>query len=110
MRGLKTSIRPSHAINRMQAGLRALSACIALSAIMPVDALAAMADLLSIYREAQTADPVYSGARATYAAGQEKLAQGLSGLLPGVTATGNTQYNDRDLQFRGTAPGLLSGT
>jgi len=35
---------------------------------------------------------------------QEKLPQGLSGLLPAVTLSGNTQYNDRDLQFRGAAP------
>ena len=59
------------------------------------------ADLLSIYREAQTADAVYASSRASYLAGQEKLPQGLSGLLPAVTLSGNTQYNDRDLQFRG---------
>ena len=59
------------------------------------------ADLLSIYREAQTADAVYASSRASYRAGQEKLPQGLAGLLPAVTLSGNTQYNDRDLQFRG---------
>ncbi|MDB5810250.1 MAG: type secretion outer membrane protein TolC family [Betaproteobacteria bacterium] len=109
MRGQKKSIPPSRCIKPMQLSFRALSACIVLCAMAPLDASAAAADLLSIYREAQTADPVYSGARATYAAGQEKLPQGLAGLLPGVTATGNTQYNDRDLQFRGAAPNLLSG-
>ena len=62
------------------------------------------ADLISIYREAQTADAVYAGARASYLAGQEKLPQGLSGILPAVTLSANTQYNDRDLQFRGGAP------
>ena len=61
------------------------------------------ADLLSIYREAQTADAVYASSRASYLAGQEKLPQGLSGLLPAVTLSGNTQFNDRDLQFRGPA-------
>ena len=67
------------------------------------------ADLLSVYREAQTADAVYAGARATYMAGQEKLPQGLSGLLPSISASGNTQINDRDLQLRGAAPGFASG-
>ena len=62
------------------------------------------ADLISIYREAQTADAVYAGARASYMAGQEKLPQGLSGILPAVTLSANTQYNDRDLQFRSGAP------
>jgi outer membrane protein len=71
---------------------------------------AGAADLLSIYREAQTADTVYAAARASYMAGQEKLPQGLSGLLPAVTVAGNTQYNDRDLQFRGAVPGFPSGT
>ena len=62
------------------------------------------ADLLSIYREAREADAVYAGARASYLAGQEKLPQGLAGLLPVVTLSGNTIYNDRDLQFRGLPP------
>ena len=40
------------------------------------------ADLVSIYREARDADAVYAGARASYLAGQEKLPQGLAGILP----------------------------
>jgi len=67
------------------------------------------ADLVSIYREAQTADAVYAGARASYLAGQEKLPQGLAGILPAVTLSAGTQYNDRDLQFRGP-PNTASGT
>ena len=67
------------------------------------------ADLVSIYREAQTADAVFAGARASYLAGQEKLPQGMAGLLPAVTLSANTQYNDRDLQFRdGGAPASAS--
>ncbi|MEK7875354.1 MAG: TolC family outer membrane protein [Pseudomonadota bacterium] len=62
------------------------------------------ADLVSIYREARTADAVYAGARASYLAGLEKLPQGLAGILPAVTLSANTQYNDRDLQFRSGAP------
>jgi len=71
------------------------------------DAMAA--DLLSVYREAQTADAVYAAARASYMAGQEKLPQGLSGLLPAVTVQANTQYNDRDISFRTPSPGLVGG-
>ncbi len=66
---------------------------------------ATAADLLSIYREAQKEDPIFAAARANLSAGQEKLPQGLSGLLPAVTLSGNTLYNDRDLQFRNGAPG-----
>lgn len=70
---------------------------------------AGAADLMSIYREAQSADTVYAAARATYMAGQEKLPQGLSGLLPNVTMQANSQYNDRDLTFRPPAQGFVSG-
>ena len=70
---------------------------------------AVAADLLSVYREAQTADAVYAAARASYMAGQEKLPQGLSGLLPAVTVQANTQYNDRNISFRPPAPGLVGG-
>jgi outer membrane protein len=61
------------------------------------------ADLLEIYRQAQSSDAQYAGARAAWSAGQEKLPQGLSGLLPSASVAASTQYNDRDLQFRSTA-------
>jgi len=77
--------------------------------LLAVASAASAADLVSIYREAQTADAVYAGARASYLAGQEKLPQGLAGILPAVTLSANTQYNDRDLQFRGP-PNPASGT
>ena len=70
---------------------------------------ATAADLVSVYREAQTADAVYAAARANYQAGQEKLPQGLSGLLPNLNVQANTQYNDRDISFRPPAPGLVGG-
>ena len=73
-------------------------------ALIPVGQPAAAADLLAIYREAQGSDAVYAAARASYAAGQEKLPQGLSGLLPSVSISGNTLYNDRDIQFRTITP------
>lgn len=53
---------------------------------------------------------MYASARAAYQAGQERLPQGMAGLLPEVTLSANTQYNNRDLQFRGAgAPASASG-
>lgn len=61
---------------------------------------AAAADLLDIYRQALASDPVYSAARASWQAAQEKLPQGRAGLLPQASVSAYTQYNDRELQFR----------
>ena len=58
------------------------------------------ADLLEIYRMAQGADAQYAAARAAWSAGQEKLPQGLSGLLPSASISASSQYNDRDLRSR----------
>jgi len=66
------------------------------------------ADLLEIYRAAQPSDAQYAAARAAWAAGQEKLPQGLAGLLPSLTLSGSTQWNDRDIRFRD--PAALGGT
>ncbi|MGH8518746.1 MAG: TolC family outer membrane protein, partial [Panacagrimonas sp.] len=52
-----------------------------LATIAASGAPARAADLLEVYRAAQTSDAVYAGARASWSAGQEKLPQGRSGLL-----------------------------
>lgn len=52
------------------------------------------ADLLQIYREALSNDQQYLAARAIAEAGREKGPQGLSGLLPIVSASANVMYND----------------
>ena len=49
---------------------------------------------------AQGADAQYAAARAAWSAGQEKLPQGLSGLLPSATVSASTQYNDREIRPR----------
>jgi len=68
---------------------------------------AGAADLLEVYRAAQSADAVYASSRASWAAAQEKVPQGRAALLPSVTFSGSTQINDRDLQVRdATVPGL----
>lgn len=61
------------------------------------------ADLLEIYRMAQGADTQYAAARAAWSAGQEKLPQGLAGLLPSVSVSASTQHSDRELRFRNPA-------
>jgi len=63
---------------------------------------AGAADLLETYRAAQANDPVFAAARAALHAGQEKLPQGRSALLPSVNLSANTTYNDSTVQYRGT--------
>jgi outer membrane protein len=71
-------------------------------------ASASGADLLDIYRLAQSSDAQYASARAAWSAGQEKLPQGLAGLLPSASVSAFSQYNDRDIRFR--SPTLLSNS
>jgi outer membrane protein len=61
------------------------------------------ADLVEIFRLAQSADAVYGSARASWAAAQEKLPQGRSGLLASASLSASTQYNDRSINFRDPA-------
>jgi outer membrane protein len=68
---------------------------------------AAAADLLEVLRQAQTADATYAAARAAWQAAQEKVPQGLALLLPSATLTGNTQHNDRTIDYR-VDPGNVS--
>ncbi|MGB7543358.1 MAG: TolC family outer membrane protein [Burkholderiales bacterium] len=70
--------------------------------LLPLPAPAA--DLLQTYRAALANDPVYAAARASRAAGEENLPQGQAQLLPVVSATASTQYNDNEISFRGVAP------
>ncbi|HZX32848.1 MAG TPA: TolC family outer membrane protein [Rhodocyclaceae bacterium] len=56
------------------------------------------ADLVQVYREAQSNDPTYAAARATLEAGREKAPQGLSGLLPNVSLSGNSVWNENDIR------------
>jgi len=55
------------------------------------------ADLLQVYREAQSNDPTYSAARSILDAGQEKMPQGRAGLLPSLTLSGNTVWNQNEI-------------
>ncbi|MDE2309436.1 MAG: channel protein TolC, partial [Betaproteobacteria bacterium] len=62
---------------------------------------ASAADLLETYHAAQAQDAVFAAARATHQAGQEKLPQGRSLLLPSVNLSANSTYNDNNIQYRG---------
>ncbi len=55
------------------------------------------ADLMQVYRDAQTNDPTFAAARATLDAGQEKQPQARAGLLPSLSLSGNTTWNENEL-------------
>lgn len=58
------------------------------------------ADLLQVYRDAVAYDAQYAAARATAEAGREKLPQGLAGLLPTVSASASTTWNQNSYPTR----------
>ena len=57
------------------------------------------ADLMQVYRDAQENDPTFAAARATLDAGREKAPQGLAGLLPSVTLSGNSVWNNNEVSI-----------
>jgi len=59
------------------------------------------ADLLETFRAAQANDPVFAAARATLQAGQEKLPQGRSLLMPNISLNANSTFNDNTTQYSG---------
>jgi outer membrane protein len=58
------------------------------------------ADLIDVFRLAQSADATYAGARASWAAAQERIPQGRAGLLPAASLSASAQYTDRNVRFR----------
>jgi outer membrane protein len=73
-----------------------------LAALLGASNVAQAADLLETFRAAQANDPVFAVARATQQAGQEKLPQGRSLLLPSISLSANSTFNDQNIQYRGT--------
>ncbi|MGZ8201679.1 MAG: TolC family outer membrane protein [Burkholderiales bacterium] len=67
---------------------------------MTLSAAAPAADLLDIFRQAQSADATYGSARAGWAGSQERIPQGRAGLLPNASLTASAQHNERTLRFR----------
>ena len=66
------------------------------------------ADLMQIYREARENDAAYAAARSLLDAGREKIPQARAGLLPTLSGSANTVWNENDLYLRnGTLPANL---
>lgn len=59
-------------------------------------------DLMSVYRDAYDYDAQFAAARASLDAGREKLPQGRAGLLPTISVTANTTWNDVETTTRTT--------
>lgn len=62
------------------------------------------ADLLETFHTAQANDPVFAAARATQQAGQEKLPQGRSLLMPSINLSANSTFNDQNTVYSGAIP------
>jgi outer membrane protein len=73
---------------------------VSFASLLALSAMAQGADLVQVYRSAQASDAQYAAARAAWAASQERLPQGRAGLLPSVSISAFTQYNDREIRFR----------
>jgi outer membrane protein len=80
-----------------------------LAILLVTSSWAQAADLLETFRAAQANDPVFAVARATQQAGQEKLPQGRSLLMPSINLNANTTYNDLTTQYHPAIPPLLMG-
>ena len=68
-------------------------------------------DLMSVYKDALQQDPVYAGAKSSYAAAKEKLPQSRALFLPNINATANGTYNNTNIQYGGPTsltPGTFS--
>jgi len=74
---------------------------LALAIVLGAPLCAQAADLLDIFRSAQSNDPVFAAARAAQQAGQEKLPQGRALLMPSVNLTANSTFNDLTTQYKG---------
>ncbi len=73
---------------------RPLIAVLITSAFLTLNAQAA--DLIQIYQQALANDATYASARSSLTAGQERITQGRSGLLPSISASGSNTRNSGD--------------
>lgn len=53
-------------------------------------------DLIQVYQQAVTNDPTFASARASLAAGRERITQGRAGLLPTIGLSGSVIKNNSD--------------
>ncbi|MCU6496222.1 TolC family outer membrane protein [Rugamonas sp. A1-17] len=80
---------------------RPLIAVLIASAFLTLNAQAA--DLIQVYQQALANDATYASARSSLTAGQERITQGRSGLLPNIAASGSNTRNSGDQ----TSPNFL---
>ncbi|MEO7496372.1 MAG: TolC family outer membrane protein [Massilia sp.] len=73
---------------------KSLIAVLMASAFVSLNAQAV--DLIQVYQQALANDSAYASARASLAAGQERVAQGKAGLLPTVGLSGTIARNQND--------------
>jgi outer membrane protein len=73
---------------------RPLIAVLITSAFLTLNAQAA--DLIQVYQQALANDATFASARSSLTAGQERITQGRSGLLPSVSASGTNLRNSGD--------------
>jgi len=73
-----------------------LIAALIASACLSLSLAAHAADLIQVYQQALANDAVYASARASLAAGREKVPQGRAGLLPTVGVTGSYARNNTE--------------
>ncbi|MBV6323990.1 TolC family outer membrane protein [Duganella violaceipulchra] len=73
---------------------RPLIAVLITSAFLTLNAQAA--DLIQVYQQALANDATYASARSSLSAGQERITQGRSGLLPSISASGSNTRNSGD--------------
>jgi outer membrane protein len=73
---------------------RPLIAVLITSALLTLNAQAA--DLIQVYQQALANDATFASARSSLTAGQERITQGRSGLLPSISASGNNLRNSGD--------------
>jgi outer membrane protein len=83
---------------------RPLIAVLIASAFLTLNAQAA--DLIQVYQQALANDATYASARSSLTAGQERITQGRSGLLPFISANGTSTRNNGDA----TSAELFTGT
>jgi len=80
-----------------------------LATLLAASGWAQAADLLETFHAAQANDPVFAAARATQQAGQEKLPQGRSLLMPSINLSANTTSNGQNVNYLGPPLSVLSG-
>lgn len=80
-------------------------------AMLGIGMPAGAVDLLETYHAAQGQDSVFAAARSSQQAGKEKLTQGRATLLPTVTFTANSTFNNNETQYNQAVPStVIQGT